>query len=382
MHLLDATQALGPEIRARADEIERARRLPADLAATIAAAGLFRSLRPASLGGLECEPALALESMRRVARADASAGWCVMIAATTGLSASRLPRDAARRIYATPETITGGVFAPMGRATDEGDHWRVTGRWRWASGSANCAWFGGGCLIADGDGVRRHPDGSPDARMMYFPLTDATLHDTWQVTGLCGTGSGDIEVRDLVVPKSHAVSLTHDAPREPGPLYRFPVFGLLALGIAAVMVGNAEGAVDDFVALATAKRPAGSRRTLAERGNVQAEVAKAQAMLRAAQAFVCEVVDDAWATARDGGELAVAQRASLRLAATHAVRTAADVARSMYDLAGGDSVFLASPLQRRFRDAHVGTQHMMVAPPTWELAGRVALGLPTDPTTL
>jgi alkylation response protein AidB-like acyl-CoA dehydrogenase len=71
-------------------------------------------------------------------------------------------------------------------------------------------------------------------------------------------------------------------------------------------------------------------------------------------------------------------RATIRLAATHATRTAADVVRSMYDLGGGSSVFLSSPLQRRFRDGHVATQHIMVAPPTYELTGRVFMGLPVD----
>jgi hypothetical protein len=55
---------------------------------------------------------------------------------------------------------------------------------------------------------------------------------------------------------------------------------------------------------------------------------------------------------------------------------------AMYELGGGSSVYLSSPLQRRFRDAHVGTQHLMVAAPTWELAGRVLMGLPTDATLL
>jgi indole-3-acetate monooxygenase len=54
----------------------------------------------------------------------------------------------------------------------------------------------------------------------------------------------------------------------------------------------------------------------------------------------------------------------------------------MYDLGGASSIYKQSPLQRIFRDAHVATQHLMVAPPTLELAGRMFVGLPTDTSAL
>lgn len=69
-------------------------------------------------------------------------------------------------------------------------------------------------------------------------------------------------------------------------------------------------------------------------------------------------------------------RLGLRLAATHAVRTSAEVARAMYDLGGGTAIYEDSPLQRRFRDAHAATAHFQVNPAIWELTGRVLLGVP------
>ena len=167
----------------------------------------------------------------------------------------------------------------------EGDHYRLSGRWPWASGSINCQWLMGGSAILEDGKPRLLPNGMLDSRLLVFPTAQATLIDSWFAAGLCGTGSGDMEVRELRVPVTRSVSLVTDRPVEGGPLYVFPVFGLLALGIGAVALGIARAAITDLVALAGGKKPQGSTRTLAERATAQTALAEAEARLRAARAF-------------------------------------------------------------------------------------------------
>ena len=169
---------------------------------------------------------------------------------------------------------------------------------------------------------------------------------------------------------------------EAGPLYRLPLFGVLAIGIASVSLGIARRAVDELLLLAGAKTPTGSRRRLAERATVQADVARAEAGLRSARAFLFEAMADAWADAVAGNDISTDRRTALRLAATHATRTSADVVTAMYEAGGGTSIYADQPLQRCFRDAHVATQHAMVGPATFELTGRLLLGLETDTAQL
>jgi alkylation response protein AidB-like acyl-CoA dehydrogenase len=221
-------------------------------------------------------------------------------------------------------------------------------------------------------------DGSPDVRLMLMPIDAVEVIDTWSVSGLRGTGSHDMTAVAQLVPAERAVSLAADSPRHPGALYAFPLFGLLAVGIASVALGIARGAVEDLVSLAGAKTPAAGRKTLAERATVQALLARAEASLRAARGLVLDEVDAAWLAAERGGTMSDERRLGLRLAASHATTVAAEVVSSMYQAGGGTSIYDASPLQRRFRDVHVATQHMMVAPSTWEFAGRLLFGLPTD----
>jgi alkylation response protein AidB-like acyl-CoA dehydrogenase len=318
-----------------------------------------------------------------LAQADGAAGWSAMIGATSGVASAYLPEAAAREIYgAGPDVISGGAFAPHGTATVVDGGYRVSGRWPFASGCEHCTWLMGGSVVMDAGRPRLLPGGMPDSRLMLFPAAAARIVDTWTVAGLRGTGSHDIAVEDLFVPAAHSASIITDRPRERGPLYAFPVFGLLALGIAAVGLGIARGAIDELVRLARGKTPTGSRRLLAERATVQAQVAEAEAVLGAARALVLGTVAAAWERATGEGTIDLTERARLRLAATHATLAAVRATDLMYTAGGGTAVYATSPLQRQFRDVHVVTQHIMVAPATLELAGRILLGLDADTSML
>ena len=372
--MIDAVRALEPRIRAAANEIETRRRVPLELVHALADVGVFRLCIPRGLGGIEAHPALLLDVIESIAAADGSTGWCAMIGATSGIVSAYLPERVARDVYADPRAITGGVIAPLGTAVAAGDGFRVSGRWPFASGSEHCTWLMGGAIVRDG--------GPPRARMMLFPASEVRIVDTWDVSGLRGTGSHDMVVDDVHVPGERSVSLVDDRPRATGTLYAFPVFGLLALGIAAVAVGIARAAIDELVRLAREKTPQGSRRTLADRGVVQAQVAEAEALVRSGRALVRDAIAEAWRAAETAGDLAPRERAGLRLAATHATTSAARATDLVYTAGGGTSVYATSPLQRCFRDVHVATQHAMVAGATWELTGRILLGLETDTSQL
>jgi len=381
--LIEAARALAPQVRAGADDAERERRLPLPLVTTLARAGMFRMCVPREFGGGEVDVATMVRVIEEIAVADGSAGWCVMIGATSGLLSAYLDAAVAREIYGSaPDGVTGGVFAPMGKAEAVDGGYRVNGRWAFASGSQHCGWLMGGCVVLDNGAPQLLPTGQPDTRLMLFPAAQAQIIDTWTVSGLRGTGSHDMAVANLFVPGERSASLITDRPRQTGPLYVFPVFGLLALGIAAVALGIARRAVDELNQLAAVKTPGGSRRRLAERPVIQMQLAHAEATLRAARAFLFDTVALTWEAAATQGAISVQQRALARLAATHATTSTAAVVDLMYNAGGGTSVYASNPLQRCFRDVHVATQHMMVAQATYELTGRILLGMETDTSML
>ena len=363
---------------AAAAETERERRLPEELVARLRASGLMVAGAPREVGGLELAPGLALRCAEEIARGDASAGWCVSIAATSSLLAAYLPPESRAELFDDPQKIYAGVWAPRGKGQPVDGGLVVSGRWPYCSGIVHSSVFFAGCIV-DGGG---DPEGAqPMPSVIAMPQGDLEIVDTWHTLGLRGTGSHDTVAHELFVPAARVFSL-FDGPRIDSPLYRFPVFGYFALSIGAAALGNARGAIDDFAALAAHKVGQGSTRTLAERSATQAAVAEAEASLRAARALYHGAIEAAWEAAQEDEPVSVELRNGLRLASTHAVRTSADAVRSMYDLAGGTAIYDGSPLQRRFRDAHTATAHFQVNAASRELQGRVLLGQPANAAML
>jgi alkylation response protein AidB-like acyl-CoA dehydrogenase len=254
----------------------------------------------------------------------------------------------------------------------------VSGRWAFCSGIAHSDLMFAGCFV---EGDAGSASERPTPSVVAIRKEDLQIQDTWHTLGLRGTGSHDAVADEASVPGTCVFSL-FDGPVLDRPLYRFPLFGFFALSIAAAALGNARAAIDDLVALAAGKVGQGSSRTLAERTPTQVAVATAEASLRAARALYYEAIEAAWQAAQSDEPVSVALRNELRLAATHAVRSSAEVVRSMYDLAGGPAVYDDSPLQRRFRDAHTATAHFQVNEASFQLPGRILLGQPAETAML
>lgn len=380
--LLEAARSLAPRAAALAPAAEAARRISPEFSRELAEEGLYRACVPAALGGREAPPAELLDAVEALAVGDAAAGWCVAVCATAGMLAAYLEPEAAEEVFGDPAGVVGGAFAPSGRAVADGDPLAVEGRWRFASNVDNCTWLMGGCMVVTGGEPRMLPGGRPDIRLVLMRADAVEVIDTWSVSGLRATGSHDFAVAGLEVPAARSASLITDPPREGGPLYAFPPFGLLAASIAAVALGIARGALDDLGELAGAKTPTLSTRKLADRAATQSGAARAEAGTRAARALLFDSVDRAWEAARAGGAIPLELRAGLRLAATHAVEASAAAVDAAYSLAGGTAIYDTQALQRRFRDVHAATQHMLVGTATWELAGRSLLGLDLDASQL
>jgi alkylation response protein AidB-like acyl-CoA dehydrogenase len=377
--LVDAARTLGPAIEDAAEQIERDRLLPRELADALFDAGLFTMLLPASLGGAELDLPTFIRAVEEIARADGSVAWC--IGQANGLAAYMAYVDpaVARELFRAKRTILAngpGDGNRPGRAVEVDGGYRVTGKWLFASGIGHATWLLAVCHQFDGAGNQvADPGGRPAQRLMLIPKASATLHDVWHVSGLRGTGSQGFSVADLFVPTDHVIWFASERRNERGPLYLFSNNGIFGPAFGSVALGLAHTSLGDIVDFAVGKVPRGMERSIRENATVQAAVATSHARLGAARAYLHQTLSEVWAAVAAQGVLSVDQQVAVRLAATHATHEAAAVVDTAYTLAGSNAIFEDRPFERRFRDIHAVTQQLQGRRAHYEHVGKYLLGL-------
>jgi alkylation response protein AidB-like acyl-CoA dehydrogenase len=380
--LIAQAKSLVPLIKAAADRIEHDREVPKDVLDAMHEARLFRMLIPRSVGGEEVEPAAFFQVMETIASADASVGWCLGQNSGVSMAAAYLDPKVAHELFgaARAAVATGAPsFAAKAIAVDGG--YRVTGHWHFASGSRHSQWMGGHATICEADGnPRLGPNGKPlEQRTMFFPKSKATVTDTWQVIGLRGTGSDDYAVKDLFVPAAYSFTReSNDDRRETGALYRFSIFNMFGMAFCAVALGIARSVLDDFVALAKAKKAHSSGKLLAENNYIQTQIGMSEARLGAARSYVLDSYARLYEQAAAGITTSFEQRLALRGATCFAIHQAREVGDFAYHAAGANAIFDKNPFERRFRDLHTVTQQSQAHMENFEAFGQSLLGI--EPT--
>ncbi|HEY3067067.1 MAG TPA: acyl-CoA dehydrogenase family protein [Methylomirabilota bacterium] len=375
---LEAALKLAPQIRSSAEEIEAQRELPRALFEALADAGLFHLALPRALGCPELDLPTYVQVIEELGKADASTGWVVNQCAIFATYAARMPRDVARALWIdTPRSVVANTPLPSATAVVVPGGYRVTGRQGFSTGCRHAAWLAAHAQVIE-NGQTRMDGGQPEARYLFVPAAEAELLDTWRVRGMRGTGTHHFAVNDVFVPAERTV-LSITAPLlEAGALYRIPRTLLFASGDASVALGVARSCLTVFGELAGAKTPRGMPAMLRDQPTIQSNVGHAEANVRAGRALLTETVADVWATVSAGGTLTMDQRATLRLATTHAIRLAVEVVDALYNAAGATAIYESHLIQRHFQDVHVISQHLQSRLAHYELVGRYWLGLPVD----
>lgn len=358
-------------VREKRTQFSRDQQVSADVVQLMREAGFYRALVTKRFGGDELPPAAFLRMVERLSEVDGSAGWV----ASFGFSAvylSALPVPTLEQIYADgPDVVFAGGIYPPQRAVVVDGGLEVSGRWSWGSGSTGADIVGVGIKVDVGES-----GGLPLIAVM--PASKVQIDRNWDVIGLKGTGSHDMVVDRVVVPKEWMFIRGGKSSLDE-PLCQYPTMALAAQVLAVVALGAARGAIDILSDMAGARGSITGAANFAERPYFQTDIAKAEALLRSARAFFYEITEEAYATLVAGDELSARQRALLRLASTNAARTGADVALAVYRLSGTTGIVSDHMIARHMQDAMIVPQHAFLADGTWQNAGRVLLGLESPP---
>jgi len=371
--LLAAAKNLAPLVAEHRADLARGPDLPTPIADALHAAGLTRLWLPRAYGGAELPPDDYIRVVEAVAQLDGAVGWCASIAASGARLAGLLPPEAAGQMFGPGRRGLSGSVNPTGSAVEASHGYRVSGRWNWGSFIRHSDWTGGMCILRDEQGApRRDESGAPLLLAAIVPTETVTILGNWDGGGLRASGSHDFDFSGDV-PAERTILLPGFQPMAqiPGLLYGLPFVTTFTLGITPVALGIARAAIDALVALAGRKTPAGTTAPLREQASVQGNVARAEALVRSARAFLFDAVGDYWAAAQrgDAGDVAV------RLACWNAAQASKRAVLLMYEAAGGSAADDRQPFAACLRDIAAAGQHIAFAERNLEAAGRVFLGM-------
>jgi alkylation response protein AidB-like acyl-CoA dehydrogenase len=382
--VLESARKLAPLVRQHAAETDAARELPKPVFHALADAGFYLMCVPRAVGGLEIDFPTYIQVLEELGKADASTAWTVSQGANWATYSARIARDAAREIWIdTPRAVISNTPGATAKAEAVPGGFRVTGRQPFSTGCMHASWMAAHAQVIE-NGEVRLLNGKPEVRYCLVPRSQVELLDTWHTRGMRGTGTHTFEVKDVFVPAERTV-FPYGAPLvSPGPRYKIPLTLGFGAGDGMVALGLARNCMDAFFEVAGSKSPRNMKGLLRDQPITQFAVGQAEAAVRSGRAYLLEAAQEIWeeATSTDAPTLSLDRRTNLRLAATHAIRLAAQIVESLYTACGATVVFDGHLIQRLFQDMHVITQHGQGRLQHYETVGQHRLGVEIDDSRL
>ena len=375
--------ALGPLILKNQEQIELQRRIPIEIIDALKAAGVFRMTMPKDWGGLELDPIEQLKAIEQLAWFDASVGWCVMIGCDGGLYTGFLDQNIAKSVFSDIDGVTASALTATGKATITAEGFQVQGRWPFVSGCQHSDWFLLGCSVYRDGEQQFLPGGAPQTVQCLISAQDVQILDTWNATGLRGSGSHDVTVDSVLVPKERTFTYQDLHFHRPHPLYAFPLN--IILNFSSVPIGVAQRALDEL--LKCADRPSritlinnqlSEKRTLKDEPYVQDAVGRASSKLQATRTYLYSTIGDIWSCLQAGAQPPPDLFARFQALNAFVYDECTEMTESLYKVRGGSAVYHGSPFDRCLRDLLTMNQHVMNSRRSYSMAGRVLLGLPPE----
>jgi len=343
-------------------ETDRDRRVPHRVVDEMREAGLFRALQPKRWGGYETDVGTYYEIEMALAEGDMSAGWIYGVVGVTQWVMALLDDRAAQDVWSKDSnTLVGLSLAPAGKITPVEGGFRMSGRWPFASGCLYCDWALLGAFVP-ADPPRA--DGMPEWRMYLVPKSDYEIVDTWNASGLKGTGSNDIVIKDAFVPVYRMHRMVDNVVcKGPGqavntaPLYRIPFGQVFGGGVAYAAIGALQGMLDDFRAYAGPRMRLGNRRTV-EAPDALLAVGDADHAIDEMKLLLHRNVRNLAAYAERGEIPPQEERLKYKFQMATATERCRAIATRLFQAAGAAGLYSQHRFGRILADINAGRQHV------------------------
>jgi len=377
--LLARARGIAVVARERAQQTETDRRVGDDMIERMRQADLFRVMQPRAYGGFEYGFEVFAQIVAAIASGCGSTGWVYALLASHQWLIACFSQAAQDEVWQDPTALAAGTYAPVARAVAVDGGYRLSGVGSFCSGCDNAQWQLLGGMIPQ-------PNGTTTPGFFLLRSGDCIIEDNWHTMGLAGTGSKNIVARDAFVPAHRTLASELADATAPGmransnPLYRQSFLAVLPITIVSPVLGMAEGALADFLAMASVRTTrgavAGGNRRMAELTTVQLRVAETSALIDAARLLMFRDLAEAFETAARGDAISMDVRLRNRRDQAFCVRLLVAAIDALFLAAGGQGLFLEQPLQRVWRDAHAAASHISLNwDSTGSMYGQFMLGL-------
>lgn len=338
--------ALVEQLRGNAGRAESIGKLTPEQLAMVYDRRWFKLFVPRSLGGLELSLPEGVRLEEELARIDGSLGWTVTLCAGANLFVGYLDRLVVAPIFADPYVCLGGSGQATGRAVAEGDGFRVSGRWRYATGTPHLTHFTANCTLEKEGQDLLDATGKPLVRSFFFPRSDVRIVDDWNAFGLKATASHSFAVDDLRVSPSQAFSITPEAVTWDDPIYRYPFLPFAETTLAVNTLGMARHFLECAASLG---KPA-----------LQKLVKSAQLELAEVRSSFYDVLDTSWNELLRVGELSPEMQESVGKHSRWLVKVSRDRVVAVYPYLGLVGADATSEINRVWRDIFTASQHALL----------------------
>jgi alkylation response protein AidB-like acyl-CoA dehydrogenase len=321
-------------------------------------ADLFGVLSPKEVGGSELPIRELLDLFAEVARADGSAGWCLMAGASTiGYFGAYAEEPVVSELFAAGVPLAAGQFAPNGTATQDGKGFRVNGNYQFGSGMSYAQWAGAGFLVL--------PEEGSDAPATYLfgitPRDEVELKGNWNVLGLANTASYDYAMKDVYIPEEATFLFAAPTRRRGGKMYEIGVIGLTAIGHSGFAIGVVRRSLDELRSVAKTKIRMGATTSLNDSERFLHALGTLESRFHSVTTWVYQIFDELERDVQQTGKVNPKLCNVARQATVHINQEGANIVREAYLLAGTTGL-RDGALQRCFRDIHAGSQHFFASP--------------------
>ena len=199
----------------------------------IAKENLWNLWVPKNYGGLELSFIEGLLKLQEVAKIDGSLGWTLTLCSGANYFIGNLAPETADEIFSQPKAgvCFGGSGGVFGTAEKRGDKYRLSGKWRYATGAPYLTHFTLNAEIYENGQQVLNNDGSPKVRSFVLPREEVEIIEDWNTMGLKASATHSFTVENALVHERF--SFKYNEFHQPQDIFKIPfsVFADLTLWV-------------------------------------------------------------------------------------------------------------------------------------------------------